>query len=192
MTTAGILPAVAAPPARPRPVRVGGRTKGWRPHHPKAWSFFLTALLVVPLWALFAPPALGGWSSFTTVSGTSMLPNFHSGDLVLLRQESSYHVGEVVGYHNSQLHAVVMHRIVAIRNGHYFFKGDNNDFVDPFHPTKNQLVGAEWIHLAGAGRYVQYVRMPVVAAVLAAALWILSFRSRPASRRRRRRHRHAQ
>jgi signal peptidase I len=121
-----------------------------------------------------------------------MLPNFHSGDLVLLRQESSYHVGEVAGYHNSQLHAVVMHRIVAVHNGRYYFKGDNNNFVDPFHPTQGQLVGAEWIHLPGAGRYVQYARVPMVAAVLAAVLWLLSFRSRPTTRRRRRRHRNAQ
>jgi hypothetical protein len=54
------------------------------------------------------------------------------------------------------------------------------------------LVGAEWIHLPGAGRYVQYARVPVVGAVLAAVLWLLSFRSRPATRRRRRRHRNAQ
>jgi signal peptidase I len=127
------------------------------------------------------------------VSGTSMLPHFHTGDLVLLRDEPTYRVGEVAGYHNGLLHAVVMHRIVAVKDGHYFFKGDNNHFVDPYHPTRSQIVGAEWIELPGVGRYLQDLRVPVVGAVFAAALWVLSFRSRPTTRRRRRRrHRHAQ
>ena len=143
------------------------------------------------IWMVFAPPAIGGSTSYAVVSGISMLPHFRGGDLVLLRREPSYHVGEVAGYHNEQLGVVVMHRIIAIEDGHYYLKGDNNDFVDSYHPTKAEIVGAEWLYIPSAGRYLVDLRIPGVAAVVVALLWILSFGPKPASRRRRRRHRHA-
>ena len=165
--------------------------KGWTPRHHKIVAAVVTLALVAAGWALLAPPILGGRTSFAITNGTSMLPHFHAGDLVLLRKEPTYHIGEVAGYHNGQLHVVVMHRIVAISDGHYQFKGDNNDFVDSFEPTKAQIVGAEWVHLPGVGRYVEDLHVPAVAAVLCALLWLFSFRTKPTSRRRRRRRRHA-
>ena len=150
-----------------------------------------TAMLLLVLWTFFAPPVLGGGTSYVIANGVSMLPKFHAGDLVILRREGNYHVGEVAAYNNGQLGVVVMHRIIAIHDGHYQFKGDNNNFADAFHPTKSQIVGAEWLHLVGAGRYVQKLRNPVAAAVLLGFLWLFAFWPREASRRQRRRHRHA-
>jgi len=154
-------------------------------------SMFFSLALLVAAWALFAPPALGGKISLVVTDGISMLPHFHGGDVVLLYKESSYHVGEVAGYHNGQLGVVVMHRIVAINDGHYAFKGDNNNFVDSYEPTKSQIVGAEWLHLAGAGRYMLDLRDPFVAAIALGMLSLYSFSPRSKTRRQRRRHRHA-
>jgi signal peptidase I len=151
---------------------------------------FLGALCLFGLWALFAPTVLGGSVTYVVTDGVSMLPHFHADDLVLLRHEATYHVGEVAGYENGQLHEVVMHRIVAQHGDRYVFRGDNNNFTDTYEPVKSQIVGAEWLHLPGWGRWLNYIRTPFVAAALLAALWIFSFRSSPASRRRRRR-RHA-
>ena len=119
-----------------------------------------------------------------------MLPRYHAGDLVILRKEPSYHVGEVAAYHNEQLHAIVLHRIVAIRGTRYVFKGDNNSWVTTFEPTKSQIVGARWLHLPEAGRLLLDLRTPIVAALLLGVLWLYSFWSPSGSRRRRRRHRH--
>jgi signal peptidase I len=149
----------------------------------------LTVALFVGAWALLAPPALGGRNTYVVTTGVSMLPHFHAGDLVILQKEDTYRVGEVAGYHNHQLGVVVMHRIIAIRDGHYFFKGDNNDFVDSYHPTKSQIVGAEWAHLPQVGRFLTDLRVPGVAAAFLALLWIFSFGRSRVSRRRRRRHR---
>src|SRR5690348_5599455 len=85
-------------------------------------------------WFLLAPPLLGGSTSYVIVKGTSMTPRFRGGNLVLLRHRSSYRVGEVVGYRSALLHHVVMHRIVAIKDGRFLFKGDNNNFLDSDHP----------------------------------------------------------
>lgn len=134
------------------------------------------------------PPSLGGSTTLLLVQGISMLPHFHTGELVILRKESTYHVGEVAAYHNGQLGAVVMHRIVRIGDGHFVFKGDNNNVADSFEPTKNEIVGAEWLALPGLGRVVEKLRVPLVAAGLLGLLWLFSFSPRPRSRRQRRRH----
>jgi signal peptidase I len=147
----------------------------------------LGAVTLVGLWALFAPTVLGGSVTYVVTDGVSMLPHFHADDLVLLRRESTYHVGEVAGYQNAQLHEVVMHRIIARNGDRYVFKGDNNDFTDTYEPFKSQIVGKEWLHLPGWGRWLNDVRSPVVAAGLLAVLWLLSFRSNPSAKRKRRR-----
>lgn len=121
-------------------------------------------------WWYVAPPPLGGSTSFVTVDGTSMLPTLRMSDLVALRPQHTYRVGDVVGYRSGLIHRVVLHRIVAIHNGRYVFKGDNNSFVDPDRPTQAQLVGRLWLHVPSAGRLVQQLHRPPVAAALAVLL----------------------
>jgi signal peptidase I len=150
-----------------------------------------TLTLCVAAWAAFAPPQFGASTSYVITSGVSMLPNFHAGDLVLLRAQPSYHVGEVAGYHNAQLGVTVMHRIAATDGDHYVFKGDNNNYTDSYEPTAAQIVGAEWIHLPGWGNVLLTLRAPVVAAVLLGLMWVFVFWPRSGSRRQRKRRRHA-
>jgi len=128
---------------------------------------FAVGLIAVG-WRFFAPVQLGGGASYVSTEGTSMLPHFRSDGLVITHTRSSYSVGDVVAYHNLQLHTVVMHRIVGIVHGQYIFKGDNNDFRDSFRPTKSQLVGEEALYIPGAGRLVGYLRQPVDFAVVMA------------------------
>ena len=80
-----------------------------------------------------------------------MEPRFHTGDLAIVRPADQYKVGDIVAYQSSLLHTVVLHRIVAIHDGRYTFKGDNNNFLDPDHPTRSQLVGKLWLHLPRGG-----------------------------------------
>ena len=51
----------------------------------------------------------------------------------------------------------MLHRIVAIHGGHYTFKGDNNSFLDPVHPTRSQLIGKLWLHLPRAGVMLKWL-----------------------------------
>lgn len=147
--------------------------------------------VIVVLWDGFLPQQLGGRMSFVITDGISMLPHFHAGDLVIVRKEPSYHVGEVAAYHNRELKVIVLHRIIAIDGKHYVFKGDNNGFVTTYEPTKAQIVGADWIHVPGGGHILLDLRIPIVAAVLLGLLWLFSFWPRARTRRQRRRHRHA-
>jgi signal peptidase I len=181
-----------------RRVLEGGRSElrpyararaGARGLHVKLLLLGAVALAVV--WTGLLPQQLGGRTSYVITSGVSMLPDFHAGDLVVVRREPTYHVGEVAAFHNQQLHVVVLHRIVAIRGDHYVFKGDNNTWYTTYEPTKAQIVGAAWLHVPRAGRILGDLRVPAVAAVLLALLWLYSFWPQQRTRHQRRRHRHA-
>ena len=73
------------------------------PHARKPAVTLLVVAALAFAWHLFAPPALGGQSSWVVTDGISMQPHFHSGDLVLVHRESSYHRGEIVAYNNHML-----------------------------------------------------------------------------------------
>jgi len=169
------------------------RPLGWMADHSRAALKLAVAaiLAIIVVVTGLLPVQLGGSMSYVITDGISMLPHFHTGDLVILRKEATYYVGEVAAFHNEQLRAVVMHRIVAIHGKHYVFKGDNNDFDTTYEPTKSQIVGAEWIHLPGAGNYILKLREPYIAAGLLGLLWLYTFSYRKRSRHQRRRHRHA-
>jgi signal peptidase I len=118
-----------------------------------------TLAVVAAGWFFLAPTQLAGSTSYVQVYGVSMQPHFHAGDLVVVRAAGSYHVGEIVAYRNEQLGGhVVLHRIIGYANGRYTFKGDNNDFVDSYHPVRGDLVGRLWLHVPGAGRYLVWLR----------------------------------
>jgi signal peptidase I len=156
-------------------------------------SLFVTAVVVALCalgWFYLAPTQIGGSTRYMITHGTSMEPTFHTGDLALIRPADSYKVGQVVAYHSTLLHTVVLHRIIRISDGHYTFKGDHNDFIDPTHPTRALLVGRLWLHIPHGGTVLEWVHKPWVAAALtggvAAMLLLFGGDQR---RRRRRRHR---
>jgi signal peptidase I len=140
----------------------------------------LTLAALAAAWWFLAPAQLGGATAFMTVDGTSMLPRLQPSELVLLRRAGDYRVGDVVGYRSTLLGRVVLHRIVAVHGGRYTFKGDNNSFTDPDHPTRGQLVGKLWFSVPRAGRAVPILHTPWVVAALAAVLvLVLGLGGRP-------------
>ena len=156
--------------------------KGGRERH--VVLVFLIGALALSLF-LLAPTQLGGSTIYTSTVGDSMEPMFHKGDLALLRPASTYAVGDVVLYESPVLHRPVLHRILVIQNGHYFFKGDHNDFVDPGYATRSELLGKLWVHIPKAGKALSFIGKPQHSAALAGlAVLFLAF---PGTRRRRRR-----
>ncbi len=138
-----------------------------RPRRIRKILFSALGLIILgTAWFYFAPTQLGGSTTYVVTHGTSMEPHFHTGDLAIVRGQSNYHVGEVVAYHNHQLHTIVLHRIVGREGDRYLFKGDNNNFVDPEHPVASQLIGALWIHIPGVGLRLQSIRSPLVMGIL--------------------------
>lgn len=138
-----------------------------------AFSRVVALGLLAFVWIQLAPHQLGGRSDYVVTNGISMQPRFHTGDLAIVRAEPSYHVGEIVAYHSSLLNTTILHRIVAIKDGHYSFKGDNNNYLDPEQPTKSQLIGALWLHVPAAGSQFREIGSPVVVGLLVALAALL-------------------
>ena len=60
-----------------------------------------------------------------TVSGNSMIPVLNNGDVVTLRQESQYIVGDILIYLYKD-RKLLIHRLLWIYNDRYYCKGDNS------------------------------------------------------------------
>lgn len=113
------------------------------------------------IWIAFAPTLIGGRASYVVVNGNSMEPGFHRGDLVIVQAASIYNVGDIVIYRNAELNAFVIHRIIAIEQDRYVFKGDNNSWIDTYRPTRAELIGKLWVHVPKLGRAMEWLRSPI-------------------------------
>jgi len=149
-------------------------------------GFAATALLVV-LWAvLLRPTALGGPTTYVVVRGTSMLPTYDTGDLVVVRAADSYGPGDIVAYRVPDGDVgegrIVIHRIVAGDPTAYVLEGDNNDSVDPWTPRAADILGKAWIGIPSVGRVLALLHQPVTLGALAAALVVTLLLARPVRR----------
>ena len=146
-------------------------------------------VLVVAAWLLIAPTQIGGETSYVTTTGISMSPRFHSGDLGVVRPAATYHVGDIVAYHSKTLRIVVLHRIIAVKGNRFVTKGDNNDFVDPDHPARADVVGKLAFRVAHGGLVLHWLHTPFMAALLCGGMALLLFMGAKQRRRRRDRRR---
>jgi signal peptidase I len=128
-------------------------------------SAFLLAVMAL-LWVLFAPVQFGGGSSYVIVAGASMEPTLSMGDLVIVRESSVYEVGDIVTYHHP-LAGPIIHRIIDREGEQFTFQGDNNDWIDSYAPTVNDMVGKLWLRLPAKGQLLNTLRVPAVLAGLA-------------------------
>lgn len=125
-------------------------------------------VVVVGLCLVFAPAQLGGEMTYSVTDGISMQPLLHKGDLAVVRTSGSYRVGDIVLYKSPVLHTSVLHRIIRVQGGRYYFKGDNNSFVDPGNVTASALVGTMWFHVPHAGTVFLWFASPFHAAIIVA------------------------
>ena len=143
----------------------------------------LVALVVV--WAFtLRPQAIGGPAVFVAVRGSSMLPTYHDGDLIVVESSARFAVGDVAAYRvpKGQIGAgkVVIHRIVggdAIDG--FTFQGDHNAAPDPWTPKQRDMVGIAAVRVPNVGGLISLVRRPVILAGLAAALMVTLILARP-------------
>jgi len=126
-------------------------------------------------WAMFLrPQSLGGPAGYVLVSGKSMLPLYHTGDLVLVRRRQSYHIRDIIAYRvpkgDPMAGAQVIHRIIggdATRG--FVVQGDNRTGADVWRPKQNDIVGSESVQIPHAVVVLQLLRSPLLLGLLAAS-----------------------
>jgi signal peptidase I len=132
------------------------------------------AILVCLFWTQYLrPQSLGGNAAYVLVSGKSMLPRYHTGDLVLVERHSAYHVGELIAYRvpkgDPMAGAQVIHRIIGGDAKHGFIvKGDNRTAEDVWRPKPGDIVGAKALRIPNAVLILQFLRDPIFLGLLAA------------------------
>jgi signal peptidase I len=126
----------------------------------------LSFVLLGAAWVAFAPLQFGGQAAYVIVNGNSMEPLYHRGDLVIIRAQPDYRIGDIVTYRHPDIGPVI-HRIIGRDAGRFVFKGDHNDFIDPYEPVQADLIGKAWIYLPSAGKVLDGLRAPRHMALLA-------------------------
>ena len=108
---------------------------------------------------MFRPQFLGGPAQYAGVSGISMTPTLHDGDLTVAVRHASYQEGDIIVFHvpagATDAGLQVIHRIVG-GNGTTGFvtEGDHNPGPDPWHPTSAYVVGRVWFVVPGKVRWL--------------------------------------
>ena len=133
-------------------------------------SVALALLLVVP----------GSPIRMVIVSGTSMEPWLHTGDLVVTLRRGDYTVGDAVVYTaeiDGRVAGNVVHRIIAINpDGTFVLQGDNKDYRDPWNVPQDWVNGEVVIMIPKAYYVLSIWRHPIFLATMAGlfltmALW---------------------
>lgn len=144
------------------------------PASPRRVISALTVVLVLTAWWSFLRPAsLGGSTTLVTVTGQSMEPGMHTGDLAVVHKSGRYAPGDVVAFVPDGRPGVVIHRIVdGDAEAGFRMRGDNNGFYDPWHPTADDITGELVLHIPNAGTAVMALADPVLGGAVAAALTV--------------------
>lgn len=126
----------------------------------------LTILLIANLYTLGVryitgepQPGVFGWSWAVVISG-SMEPNIRVNDLIIVREQDTYEVGDVISFKSGS--SVVTHRVIQKENndGYYITQGDaNNTPDDPV--SKEMVIGKVATTIPQLGLVIGYLRTPI-------------------------------
>lgn len=136
-------------------------------------------LILAGILAVIWPVRFGGSTSFMIVSGHSMEPTYHTGDLVVTKARPTYRIGEIVVYRvpgdGAAAGREVVHRLFKVQpDGKLLAKGDNNRTADPWPITPHDIVGSKWVMLPKGGVILGFLRSILMLAVLFGVLvgWV--------------------
>lgn len=134
----------------------------------------LFAMVLTIAWYMW-PANLGGSTRLIVVEGDSMEPTFRLGDLVMVRDNPTADIGDIVVFHIPEgepaAGLLVIHRIVLRRpDGTYQTQGDNRATPDNFTVTSDDVIGTPVHAVPGLGRLIGVLSTPLVLAATLGAL----------------------
>lgn len=147
------------------------RVAGHRISSALRWLATAGTFVVVVVWVwLMWPMSLGGRTALVFVSGESMSPALEHQDLVVVRNDVGFGVGDVVVFaipgDGPGAGRWVVHRVVDQVGDGYVMQGDNRDWIDPWRPTDDDVVGTVVARWPGGGSVIRSVM------VLALQPWV--------------------
>lgn len=103
-------------------------------------------------------PSVLGYAQLTVLSG-SMEPEFAPGDVLLIKKQDSYQVGDVVTF--SQGGTLITHRITGIQESGFQTKGDANNVEDDWILLPEQIHGKLQLVILGVGNFLLFLKSPL-------------------------------
>ncbi len=100
-------------------------------------------------------PYIFNYTSFVN-TGTSMLPYINVGDLVIVKKEDNYKVGDVISFITNE-NFVNTHRVISIKSNFYKTKGDNNKFNDGEEIAKSKIYGKVVLVVSNFGNFYSFL-----------------------------------
>lgn len=147
------------------------------------WTAFLRAVSRVVgalalLWLIW-PQSLGGTVAYVRVDGQSMAGTYADGDLVVVRSQPRYSVGDSVAYRIPEgafgAGAPVIHRLTGGDGEHgYITQGDNKPTPDPWRPREGDILGKAWLRVPAVGTTLEGFRSPVALGALCGVLAMIT------------------
>lgn len=109
-------------------------------------------------------PKVFGIATAVVVSG-SMQPEIIVNDLVIVKEQSSYEISDVVTYRDSKTGAYVTHRIVRVIEAEdgvrFVTKGDANTAIDGEDGVPQSAVVGKVVKVArGVGKFISFLQSP--------------------------------
>lgn len=150
-------------------------SKPWTTKRVLSTSFSaVSTLFIVAFFFLAWPASLGGKATWVTVSGTSMLPDYRTGDMVLAWNDGAWGLGDVVLYSMDGTSTnLIVHRLIdGNATQGWTAQGDNKPAPDPWRIPAENVRGRELVHIPYLGVILSAARTPQV---LALATGILVF-----------------
>lgn len=127
---------------------------------------------IIALWFGLAPTSIGGDYSYVVVHGNSMEPHLYGGDIVLLRRDRYYGLGDVVAYRDPVI-GPVLHRIKSRHGERFVLRGDNRERDDAYAPLHEDILGRETLVWSrGLSVVLAVTSLPSLAAMAVAVIAI--------------------
>ncbi len=133
----------------------------------------MATVALLALWFVaLSPNQIGGPVGLIWVSGVSMEPTLHTGDLSILYRSEHYEVGDIVAFDIPE-GGTVIHRVSQVVPGGYRFQGDNREQEDPWVLDESAIRGRQVYAVSDMTGAMDSVGRPPIMAALTVALVVL-------------------
>jgi signal peptidase len=112
---------------------------------------------------------LFGFAQIIVVSG-SMQPAIGVGDMLIVKEQSSYQVSDIITYHSNQ--NLITHRVVDVKNDVLTTRGDANNVADDPVPL-SAVEGKVVFLIPGAGNLILFLKSPLGILLMLALLFLM-------------------
>jgi signal peptidase len=128
------------------------------------YTTLISILLIIGILVVISAFDLNLPVKIYAVQTGSMRPAIKTGDLIFVRNESEYKIGDIITFNSGvgESNTVITHRIDDINeDGTYITKGDANSVNDVDFVSKEDIIGKYFFRIMYVGYVINFSRTPL-------------------------------